>query len=692
MNKTNLLLGFLIGLLLMNANTGFAQKTVSIETLLKEMVDRNERARFPEPAFTCKQFSSYDRATVAKDKPGWFANDDRSMFLRVEKNNNRREFVMMDAEGPGAIVRFWMTFSGNNSGRGTMRIYVDDYSKPAIEGAAFDILSGTVVTTAPLATSVSELSPYANRGHNLYFPIPYSKRCKVTYESENLREDDPGARQRGTEAVYYNINYRTYDAATKVISYSAQEMKKNQSFINKIQNQLKNKERETEKIKLSLLSLNVNLKPGESKSFSIDGMKAIQQLQMEINAANSNQALRSTVLEIVFDGEKTVWTPVGDFYGIGYMPLYTSTWYSQVKKEGLMSAFWVMPFEKSCVITLHNLGNQEVSVTNAAAGYSAWKWDNRSMHFGVTWQQYTRVYPGPADMALDLNFANLQGKGVYAGDGIALFNTTYTWWGEGDEKVFVDGENFPSHIGTGTEDYYGYAWCRPEVFTDHPFIAQPLGTGSFTPAYSVNTRYRGLDGIPFTKSIVFDMELWHWTKTKLNYAPVAFWYMRPGGKNLTENDIAGAKEPVAMSRTDIYSNKLQLTIEGENMIFTRLSNGKIELQTHFKELWSEGMQVYWKDIEKGNSVDFEFESVISGAYTFMGIFTIAPDYGKFNISFNGQKMASDLDLYHPSVNIKEITLGTVNLKAGKNTLTIELTEYPKGHSKSCFGIDKLIFK
>lgn len=669
-----------------------AQKAISIETLLKEMVDRSERAKYPDPTFTCKQFSSYDRATVAKGEPGWFANDDRSMFIRIERNNGRREFVMMDAEGPGAIVRFWMTFAGENCGRGIMRIYIDGDTKPAIEGTAFDILSGTEVTTAPLAASVSELTPYENRGHDLYFPIPYAKRCKVTYESENLREDDPGARKRGTEAVYYNINYRTYEPVVKVISYSAQEMKKNRSLIGKVQNQLKNKDRGTEKMKLAQLSLNANLKPGESKSFTIQGTNAIQQLSMGIKADNQHQALRSTVLEMIFDGEKTVWSPVGDFYGIGYMPLYTSTWYTQVEKGGQMSAFWVMPFEKECTITLHNFGNQDVAISNASVSYNKWKWDNRSMHFGTTWQQYTHVYPGPFDEALDLNFATLKGKGVYVGDGVALFNTAHAWWGEGDEKVYVDGEKFPSHIGTGTEDYYGYAWCRPETFTDHPFIAQPLGTGSFDPEYSVNTRMRALDGIPFAKSIQFDMELWHWAKTKVNYAPVAFWYMVPGGQKPTADDIAGAKEPVAMKRSDIYSDQVQLTLEGENMIPVNLPNGKIEYQTHFKELWSEGMQIYWREIEKNNKADFEFGCVFPGQYDFAGIFTIAPDYGTFNIYINGQKVASNLNLYHPKVDVKEISLGKVNLKSGKNTFTVELTAYPDGFSKSCFGIDKLIFK
>ena len=687
-------LSFVIAIIwfFVSVNTGFSQKPISIESLLNEMLDRNERAKYPEPAFTCKQFSSYDRATVAKNQPGWFANSDRSMFIRVEKENGRREFVLMDTEGPGAIVRFWMTFSGNNSGKGIMRIYIDDYSKPAIEGTAFNILSGNIITTPPLATSVSPLSPYENRGHNLYFPIPYSKRCKITYESGNLSEDDPGAKIRGTEAVYYNINYRTYDPDVKMISYSSSEMKKNQPLIAKVQKQLENKDRGIEKIKLTRLALNTNLRQGESKSFTIKGANAIQQLNMEVKAANQEQALRSTVMEISFDGEKTVWTPVGDFFGIGYMPLYTSTWYTQVEKGGLMSAFWVMPFEKECVITFHNLGNQEVVIQNAFAAYNKWKWDNRSMYFGTTWQQYTQILAGPYDEAKDLNFAMLEGKGVYVGDGIALFNTTNAWWGEGDEKIFVDGEEFPSHIGTGTEDYYGYAWCRPEVFTDHPFIAQPLGTGSFNAAASVNTRYRGLDGIPFTKSIQFDLELWPWGKAKYNYAPTALWYMLPGGKKLTENDIAGAKEPVTMKRSDIYSDRLQISIEGENLVNRSISKGRLEYQINFKDLWSQGMQIYWREIEIGDKAVFEFESDISGAYNFIGLFTIAPDYGKFNIYINDRLIGSNLDLYNPSVSVKEINVGNINLISGKNTFTVELTGNPEKLSKSCFGIDKLIFK
>ena len=57
------------------------------------------------------------------------------------------------------------------------------------------------------------------------------------------------------------------------------------------------------------------------------------------------------------------------------------------------------------------------------------------------------------------------------------------WWGEGDEKIYVDGEAFPSLFGTGTEDYFGYAWSTTETFA-HAYHAQTRAPGAASPASS----------------------------------------------------------------------------------------------------------------------------------------------------------------------------------------------------------------
>jgi len=82
-------------------------KVITLTTLLNEMVDRQGLARWPDPPYTCRQFSSYDRNSIAPDKPGWFANIDTGQYVRVETNGVRTESVMFDAAGPGCVVRWW---------------------------------------------------------------------------------------------------------------------------------------------------------------------------------------------------------------------------------------------------------------------------------------------------------------------------------------------------------------------------------------------------------------------------------------------------------------------------------------------------------------------------------------------------------------------------------------------------------
>lgn len=156
------LLAALAGLLLAAAAPVGAEP-VSLKTLLEEMVDRDHLARFPAPAYTCRQASSYDRDTVAPDQPGWFANWDRSQFVRQEENDGRKEWVLLDADGPGAVVRFWGTWHGPRGGpfsNGTMRVYLDGRPEPAIQGPIADLISGQALVAPPLSESVSPETPY----------------------------------------------------------------------------------------------------------------------------------------------------------------------------------------------------------------------------------------------------------------------------------------------------------------------------------------------------------------------------------------------------------------------------------------------------------------------------------------------------------------------------------------------------
>ena len=138
-----------------------AQEPVGIESLLKEMVDRDSVARFPQTDFRLKQHSSYNRASKTPEEPkGWFTNQDYNPkradthnFIRIEENDGRKEWVLMDHQAPGAIVRTWMPWLNQNKpGTNiTMRIYLDGSEEPAFEGNMLGLFDGTGLIPYPLA-------------------------------------------------------------------------------------------------------------------------------------------------------------------------------------------------------------------------------------------------------------------------------------------------------------------------------------------------------------------------------------------------------------------------------------------------------------------------------------------------------------------------------------------------------------
>jgi hypothetical protein len=266
-------------------------KEVSMESLLMDMTDRESLTLFPDNEFFLEQFSSYDRASVAPDQEGWFANADYSRFIREENNSGRREFVLFDADGPGAVVRWWMTFAGEGSYEGVLRVYIDNSEVPVIEDNVLKVISGQLLAGEPLSSSVSPLSDYYRRGHNLYLPITYSKHCKISYECDALREEDG----RITPSIYYNINYRNYTGRVKMESFSMDVIDKNRQLIMEVNSSLSgnNYKRGNQATAYREIS------PGDTLRIKIEkGKSAISKLKVKIEAGNIKQALRSSVLSL----------------------------------------------------------------------------------------------------------------------------------------------------------------------------------------------------------------------------------------------------------------------------------------------------------------------------------------------------------------------------------------------------------
>jgi len=647
---------------------------VSLETLLTEMTDRALLSRLPRPAYTCKQFSSYDRASVTPSDPAtWFANNDVNHFLRTEdvplaEGGTRKEWVMADMPGPGAVVRFW---SANP--KGTLRVYLDGSATPAIVGPMTEWLGGVAVPPP--------LSHEASKGWNLYMPIPYATHCKITSDQDGF---------------YYQINYRTYEPGTSVQSFEGSE---HEAAL--VSTAAKTLISPTPAPEASLEPREVLPGGVLTHDLSDKGPGEVMLLRVRVDAPDPAAAMRSTVLEASFDGSTTIWCPIGDFFGCGAGFTPTKDWYREVLSSGELLCRWVMPFQKGAKFTLRNLGSTPISAAIDTTHRNA-PWSDRSMHFHTAWRHQYPIRTKAGAGTMDWNYIEISGKGVYVGDTLAVMNSSPAWWGEGDEKIFIDGESFPSHFGTGTEDYYGYAWCSPEPF-QNPFHGQPRCDGLKATRKPSNyghttvSRVRSLDAIPFASSLKFDMEVWHWREADMAYAATTHFYARPGVKHNRRPDLnaAASRTPQPPSLPPTY--RVPNSVECESMTLSAASEG-VSTQPQAMEAWGEGKwsddtQLWVKAQKPGDFVELSVPAR-GGRPLMVTLFaTRSWDYGIVQYRVNGQDAGGPIDHFSGKPNsvtpAEPVSLGTFTPVNGRIVLRATLVGgNPKAlGTRSFFGLD-----
>ena len=513
------------GLLPALALVGFAtlsvladEAPVTLQSLLEQMPDRDRLARLEEPPFRLLQASSHDRhKTDPADAKNWHSNHDYDQFIRTETNDGRQEWVIMEHVGPGAIVRMWLPLESHHDEQ-VIRFYLDGSPTPTISAKFNDLMSGRDFVKPPLAfvswneTDLSkQVGPTgkSRRGvaGDLYLPIPFARCCKITLDSLPF---------------YYIINYRSYQPGTTVKSFTMADYESAGAALDKTAQELVNHAQ-----KSAALVKTRELAPREF--FGVDlpaGPAAVRNLCVHLESSDP-QALRSTVLQASFDDEADIWCPLSEFFGAGVRGKPVQDFFRSVDSEGNLTARWVMPYEHSGRIALKNVGSKPITLSLSAEA-EPWTWNDRSLHFHADWHCDMGLKTRP--MA-DWNYIHITGKGHYVGDTLTVYTPSPKWYGEGDERVYIDGENTPSHIGTGTEDYYGYAWGMADFFSS-PFISEPsrdrAGDRDDWSGYTTTSRVRLLDEIPFGVSLKHDMEIWNWAETEVDYAVGTFWYARPG--------------------------------------------------------------------------------------------------------------------------------------------------------------------
>lgn len=669
-------------------------ESITTGALAREMVDMHRLARFPTPAFKTVQFSSYDHRSAVFGGPDWFANADGfgqeplpnfEQVLREPDDEGVGEYLICDVQGPGAIVRTWTAAIA-----GTIRLYLDGAAEPIFDGSAHDFLRTPYKPWAEAAgLEEALLNGTFYQQNAAYCPIPFAKRCRMVWIGKI------------PESHFYQIQIRIYEPGTAVATFQPNDLKRYGQDLRDVARVLSAPgENWVCKSKETPLPIVARVAAGETQTvLELEGPRALERLTLRARAERIDGALRQTILHIYCDGHSwgQVQSPLGDFFGVapGINP-YDSVPFT-VAPEGTMTCRYVMPFAKSLKIVLENRGDQVVTVTGSALPVD-YEWDAaKSMHFRARWRIDHGLIANPRAVQ-DLPFLVANGQGVYVGTAVMLLNPTPVptpyggWWGEGDEKVFVDDDVRPSTFGTGSEDYFNYAWSIPDIFI-YPYCGQPRNDGPGNRGFVTNNRWHVLDCLPFRQRIAFYMELCSHERTPgFSYGRIAYHYGRPGLYDdhvpITDEDLRHLElppnwEPAARmgARNSVFYQTEELARPGAEVVF---EDGR---------LWARERLFVWRPAQKGAQLVLDLPIGEDGKYVLYLGLAETPTSGKISVQLDGEAIgyggeAGMVDLYRPQrILHRHHGSDEVELTKGMHVLTVQYEGAAGAGAGQTVGLD-----
>jgi hypothetical protein len=207
--------------------------------------------------------------------------------------------------------------------------------------------------------------------------------------------------------------------------------------------------------------------PGKSTSTIMDvaGPGTIQHIWITVDSKH----YRDIILRFYWDDETepSVECPVGDFFCNGWKQRHNVLALPiNVNPSGGFNCYFPMPFRKRARITVENRAPGDITGFFYTINYEEAPVADDEAYFHA---QFRRTNPLPYKQDYVI-VDGIKGRGHYVGTYMAWQGNNDVWWGEGEFKAFLDGDTeFPTICGTGTEDYFGGAWCFGADYTA-PFL------------------------------------------------------------------------------------------------------------------------------------------------------------------------------------------------------------------------------
>ncbi|BEJ14238.1 hypothetical protein CspHIS471_0400050 [Cutaneotrichosporon sp. HIS471] len=273
---------------------------------------------------------------------------------------------------------------------------------------------------------------------------------------------------------------------------------------------------------------------------------------------NDPDYYRKVVIKIFWDGSDTpsVLAPLGDFFCIGNsmpgnfesLPFTVSAKPSEDHTFGgncAANCYLTMPFNKRARIEIENQG-EHAYIQYFYIDYELYKepLPEDTLYFHAMWRRENPTGGwapnGTQTNSLETQVANLDGKnnyviletegqGNYIGCNHSVYHFQGTWWGEGDDMIFIDDDQWPPSMhGTGGEDYFTQGWGMQK--NAYSFCGSIIHEGD-VPNTQVSYRWHLPDPVRFEKKIKVTMETGHGNHLRDDWSTTAYWYQTlPGPK------------------------------------------------------------------------------------------------------------------------------------------------------------------
>ncbi|HJP59724.1 MAG TPA: glycoside hydrolase family 172 protein [Gemmatimonadaceae bacterium] len=401
------------------------------------------------------------------------------------------------------------------------------------------------------------------------------------------------------------------------------------------------------------------------------GAGIVRRWWLTIAPLNNREIQRQLIVRCYWDDESapSVEVPGSDFFGVGF-----GEWKQYISAplnmtSGGYNSYWAMPFKRHARITVENraaIAVERLYYNIAVEAHD--RLPDSLLYFHAQFRRTTTVRGQPVTLL------EATGRGHYVGTVLSMqpLHSRHLWFLEGNERVFVDGEQTPSILGTGTEDYFSSGWyfdTGPYSAPYHGLTIKDTETGRIS-AY----RWHIEDPITFTRSLRFTIEHGGTNDAPdTDYSSVAFWYQ-------THPHAPFPALPPRLMPAEVWKPPVVSgLIEAEDLLpKATVTAGELRVQemTEWETdsaAWGGAKQLWWVEAPPGATLHLPLTTSVAGTPELVGYFTRAQDYGQIRVSVNDKPLSPIVNGYSPDVRpTGPISFGRVALQAGTNDLTIEI--------------------